>query len=253
MDIHWLHFRDPTNAWTHLVWTLLAIPGTMLLCQRARGDRPKQLSLLVFGLGMIACFGFSTLYHALPLPIDQLELFLTLDHAGIYLLIAASGTGIGFTLLRGRTRWAILGGVWLAAVVGILGRVFLVEPPRFFNTAIYLAMGWGLASSHPGLVKAVGGRPVCLVWLGGLFYTIGAAFFIARWPVGWPGLFGYHELLHIFDMLGSGTHYWFVLKYVVPFVRNESPVPSTEKDLVFNEDEAMPPRGSGQQEDLAKT
>ena len=124
--MHWLHFRDPTNAWTHLVWMLLAIPGTILLWQRARGDRPKHLSLLVFGLGMIACFGFSALYHALPLPSNQLELFLTLDHVGIYLLIAASATGIAFTLLRGRWRWAILGGVWLAAVAGILGRVILI-------------------------------------------------------------------------------------------------------------------------------
>ncbi|OAI54697.1 hypothetical protein AYO44_14465 [Planctomycetaceae bacterium SCGC AG-212-F19] len=221
---HWplttlFHFRDPTNAWTHLVWMVLAIPATILLWRRSRGDRPKQISLLVFGLGTIACFGSSGVYHAVHGSEERLRFFVSFDHMGIYVLIAASCTGIAFSLLERRWRNTVLLGVWLAASAGIACRLLPAEIPQWLNPILYLVMGWALASCHPQLVRAVGARPVRLVWLGGLFYTLGAGFFIARWPVGWPGYFGAHELLHICDMAGNLVHFLFIWWYVVPFDR----------------------------------
>jgi hemolysin III len=213
------HFREPTAAWTHLIWMVLAIPATVFLWHQSRGDRPKQWSLLVFGLGAIACFGSSAVYHAVNVPPDELRPFVMADHVGIYLLIAASCTGMAFSLLQRRWRNTILICVWLAAGAGIAGRLALESMPRLLNPMIYLVMGWALASCHPQLVRAVGERPVRLVWLGGLFYTLGAGFFIARWPVGWPGYFGSHELLHICDMAGNLIHFLFIWWYVVPFDR----------------------------------
>lgn len=215
----WLHFRDPVSTWTHLIWMILAFPATMLLWQRSRGDRPKQLSLLVFGLGAIACFGASALYHAVNLPYEQLKWFIAGDYIGIHLLIAASTTGIGYTLLPQRTRCILLSAIWAVTALAIVARLTLDNLPRWLNPVIYLVLGWGLASAHPGLVRAVSARPVRIVWLGGLLYTIGALFYLTRWPVIWPDVFGSHELLHLFVMGGSLAHFWFMLKYVVPFDR----------------------------------
>jgi hemolysin III len=42
---------------------------------------------------------------------------------------------------------------------------------------------------------------------------------LLRWPALWPGIFGFHELFHLFVLMGSLAHYLFILKVVVPFVR----------------------------------
>jgi hemolysin III len=217
--MEWLTFRDPVSAWTHLIWMVLAIPGTIYLWRASRGDRPKQISLLVFGLGTIICFGSSGVYHALRLPYNQLEPFLRMDHIGIYVLIAASCTGIAFSLLRGRWRNGLLTFVWLAAAIGIVGRLFFSDRQYTLNPTIYLIMGWALASSWPQLVRAVGAWPVGWVWLGGGLYTLGAASYMAQWPELWPGVFGSHEMLHVFDMAGNFVHFWFIVKYVIPYPR----------------------------------
>ena len=56
-----------------------------------------------------------------------------------------------------------------------------------------------------------------LYWLlaGGLFYTIGAIIYGLKWPPIKNKYFGFHEIFHIFVMLGSLTHYLFMIKYVL--------------------------------------
>ncbi len=215
----WLSLREPVNAWTHLIWMVLAIPGTIYLGWASRADRPKQISLLIFGLGAIICFGSSGVYHAVQVPREEQLPFLRMDHIGIYVLIAASCTGIAFSLLRRRWRNGLLTFVWLAAAIGIVGRLVFSALPPLLNPTIYLIMGWALASSYPHLVRAVGAGPVRLIWIGGLFYTLGALIYMAGWPNPWPDVVGSHALLHICDMAGSLVHFWFIVKYVVPYPR----------------------------------
>src|SRR5438552_3527088 len=84
----WLDFREPVSAWSHFLWMWLAIPGTVLLWRRSRGDMTKQLSLLVFGLALIFCYLSSTMFHGAHVP-EHVRALCTLDHISIYILIAA--------------------------------------------------------------------------------------------------------------------------------------------------------------------
>jgi hemolysin III len=52
---------------------------------------------------------------------------------------------------------------------------------------------------------------------GGLFYSVGAVLNLLRWPVLWPGLFGVHDLFHLFVLAGSLAHYRLILNVAVPF------------------------------------
>lgn len=223
----WLHFREPVNTWTHLIWMLLAIPGTWLLWRHSRGDRAKQWSVLIFGLSLIFCFFGSSLYHAVPLSPEQRRPFAALDYIGIYVLIAGSCTPIAFNLLQGRWRWGILVSVWALALAGIALRVASVRLPTWLSTTFYLGMGWSLASCYPELNRALSSRQLRLVPLGGLAYTLGALVYWSNWPVLWPDVLGAHELFHLFVMAGSAAHFAFVWKYVVPYERvSESAAPS---------------------------
>ncbi len=226
----WLHFRDPVSTWTHLVWMLLAIPGTWLLWARSRGDRAKQLSVLVFGLSLTYCFLGSSLYHAVRVPEPQRRAFAAMDYIGIYILIAGTCTPIAFNLLQGRWRRGILLSVWVLTGLGIVLRLIPVRVPAGLSTGLYLAMGWGLASCYPRLLRVLPERRLRLLPLGGLAYTAGAMIFLMSWPAFWPGVFGAHELFHIFVMAGSLAHFVFVLKHVVPYER--VPEPTMELAMV---------------------
>jgi len=55
------------------------------------------------------------------------------------------------------------------------------------------------------------------VLMGGLFYTIGAVIYAVKLPNPWPKVFGFHEIFHIFVMLGSVSHFWVMYEYVAKF------------------------------------
>jgi Haemolysin-III related len=40
-----------------------------------------------------------------------------------------------------------------------------------------------------------------------MLYSVGAVLNVLRWPVLWPGLFGSHELFHLFVLAGSLSHF----------------------------------------------
>src|SRR5947209_19376324 len=63
----WLDFREPVSAWTHCAWALLSVPATLLLWARSRGNAVKRLGLVIFGISLTACYGASTLFHAVRL------------------------------------------------------------------------------------------------------------------------------------------------------------------------------------------
>ena len=56
-----------------------------------------------------------------------------------------------------------------------------------------------------------------LLWLlaGGIFYTIGGLIYGLKWPKIETKYVGFHEIFHIFVMLGSLCHYWFIIRYVL--------------------------------------
>jgi hemolysin III len=212
---------------------VLALPGSLFLWRLSRGDRAKQISLLIFGLGLVGCYGGSMLYHSVRLPETDIALCETLDHIGIYLLIAGSYTPIAFTMLQGRWKWGSLTMVWLLALVGIVLRSVCWDIPAWLYTGLYLAMGWGAVFCFFELARAISPRALVPLVLGGAFYSIGALMNLAKWPVLWPNVVGAHELFHLFVMAGSLAHFLFMVQWVVPFDRHaaigsETPVAEPE-------------------------
>lgn len=218
-----LPLREPVAAWTHGVALALALPGTMVLWRRGRDDPGKRFSLLIYGLTLIFCYAASTLFHGVRLPSDRLVAFARLDSAGIFALIAGSYTPLAWNILPGRWRWGTLMAVWSVAALAILfiasGRHFSTE----LATALYLGMGWGAVVCYAEIARVISRRDQGLILAGGVFYTIGALINVMNWPNLAPGIFGPHELFHLFVIAGSLAHYTFILKVIVPFARG-SPV-----------------------------
>ena len=53
---------------------------------------------------------------------------------------------------------------------------------------------------------------------------------LARWPVLLPGVIGWHETFHVFDMAGRALHVVFMIRCVIPFA---DPVPAARVPGLF--------------------
>lgn len=211
-------FREPVSAGTHCSWLLLSVPGTVLLCLRSRGNPGKQLSMLIFGLSLAICYAGSTLFHGVRLPAEQIAVFNLIDYIGIYILIAGSYTPLAWNMLHGRWRSWTLGLVWTTAASGAALQVACGMLPEWLATLTYLVMGWGAILCYFEIARRHSHRRLRLILIGGAFYTVGAVINHLQWPNPWPGVFGRHEIFHLFVMAGSLSHFWFMLTVVAPNV-----------------------------------
>ncbi|HEX4589350.1 MAG TPA: hemolysin III family protein [Gemmataceae bacterium] len=214
--------RDPVAAVTHLAAAVFAAYAATLLCRLAGADRVKRRSMAVFGATAVVLYAASGVYHAVPLPRESatVGVFRRLDHSAIYLLIAGTYTPVFSVLLTGRRRAILLTMVWLAAALGVAAKWLFSAPPEWFEIGIYVGLGWLAVVVAAALVRAVGLRGMGWAVGGGMCYSAGAAFELARWPVMLPGLVGWHEVLHVCVMAGTGLHGVFMVRCVIPFRRS---------------------------------
>ena len=210
-----MRIREPFNTWSHLVGLLLASAGTIGLLRVA--NRPAELvAFAVYGTTLILLYGASTVYHAVPLPADQLRQLRTLDHIAIYFLIAGTYTPVALLTLDGPFGWVLLGSIWAIAVAGIPFKIRHLDAPVWLSTAIYLGMGHLALLAVVPLARTVG--PTGLAWLvaGGLAYTVGAVIFTRERPDPYPQRFGFHGIWHVLVLVGSACHFAFMVFHVVP-------------------------------------
>jgi hemolysin III len=244
-----LNLREPVSAWSHGTWLLLSFPATWLLWRKSGADLAKRLSVLVFGMSLAFCYAGSTLYHGVWLSQSGLERFDELDHIGIFILIAGSYTPVVWNLMRGWWRRGTLALVWFVTAVGTVGILTTGVLSLTGSTLFYLAIGWGALVCYFELTRLHAHRALFPLLLGGILYSVGAFLNLLDWPVLWPGVFGPHEVFHLFVMAGSLSHFWFVLKVVVPFAgvaqcEGEEASETTTSGITAPEDEPRAVTGS---------
>jgi hemolysin III len=210
--------REPLNGLTHLAGGLLACVGlVVLLAKAASAARTDQIVAFgIFGLSLIALYAASTLYHLLPLSPAGVARLRRVDHMMIFVLIAGTYTPFCLLALDGARRAGLLILVWGLALCGILLKLLWMDAPRWLSVALYLGMGWVAVIAVPALFQAL--PPGGMAWVlgGGLIYSAGAVVYGLRRPNLLPGVFGFHELWHLFVLAGSACHFWAVLWYVAP-------------------------------------
>ena len=207
--------RDPVSGLTHFIGAILAIVGLILLIYKSVDPvRPWHLvTFSVFGTGLILLYTTSTLYHWLPFSEKGIQRMRRLDHMMIFILIAATYTPICLIPMRGPWGWSLFGSIWGLATLGILLKFFWLQAPRWFSTMIYILMGWLVVVGIWPLIQALKLGGFMWVLIGGLFYTVGAIIYALKKPDHWPNIFGFHEIFHIFVMLGSFSHFWVMYRY----------------------------------------
>ena len=214
--------KDPVSGFSHLIGMLLSIAGLVLLIIDAAryGEGAWDIvTFTIFGSALVLLYLFSSLYHLLNLGEKGTKVFKKFDHMMIYVLIAASYTPICLGPLRGPWGWSIFGVVWGLAIIGIILTAVWIKAPRWLTTSIYIAMGWLVViMAYPFIITFKELNALSSVWwllIGGIFYTIGGLIYgLKKFPFTTKH-FGFHEIFHIFVMLGSFCQFWFIFKYLL--------------------------------------
>lgn len=212
-----MKFREPLNTWTHFIGIILAALGlTVMVWRAALKHNPSLITgAIVFGISMILLYTASTVYHGFNGPKDIILRLRKLDHAMIFVLIAGTYTPICLTVLKGWLGYGLLIGVWSLAIIGIVTKVIFINMPRWLSAGMYLFLGWlSVAFIYP-LFKALPISGFIWLCLGGVFYTVGAVIYAIKSDKLKIGAFGFHEIFHLFILLGTLSHFIMINNYVL--------------------------------------
>lgn len=209
--------RDPVSALTHFIGFLAAIPVLIILVLYSYNQATiyHVVSFAVFGASLLMLYGASTIYHALPVSPKTIAVLRRIDHMMIFVLIAGTYTPVCLISLRGAWGWTLLALVWGFALGGIILKAVWFNAPRWLSTAIYVIMGWLVVVAFYPLGKAVPMSGILMLLAGGIAYTVGAVIYALKWPKLNLKNFGFHEIFHLFVMVGTAFHVAFMFMYVL--------------------------------------
>jgi hemolysin III len=217
MKHFFLRFRDPISGLTHFAGFLLSLVAFILLetYSAKNGTSWHVVASAIFGASLILLYGASSMYHLLSLSPRGTSILRRIDHVMIFVLIAGSYTPVCLIPLRGVLGWWLFGIIWSMAIAGVFQALFWIHAPRWFSTSLYLVMGWMVIVAFYPLIQTIPFGGIIWFILGGLCYSIGAVIYALKRPNPIPGIFGFHEIWHIFVMAGSFCHFWAIFKYVM--------------------------------------
>ena len=173
------------------------------------------VSSIIFSIGLVGLYTASTVYHGINAPIEKLEFLRKIDHIMIYILIAATYTPIGLIPLKGIVGYSLLTIVWTLTLIGIILKIFWMDAPRWISTGFYLLLGWISVFFIYPMVKVLPPIAISFLVLGGIMYSIGAVIYGKKSERLNIWKFGFHEIFHVFILLGSFFHFIMIYKYII--------------------------------------
>ncbi len=177
-QVHRLYSRHEHTAdmVVHILGILFAINASLWLLSHV--GLPALVSVSVYCAGLLAMIGFSAAYNLMPHHKPSKKILRRLDHAAIFIMIAATYTPFAANRLNEPTSTIILAVVWLCATFGVIMK--FVAPRRFemISLALYLGMGWVCVAIIEPLSTSLAHANFWLLMAGGIVYSAGVIFYV---------------------------------------------------------------------------
>lgn len=179
----------------------------------------SRATAAIFGVASTLLYVVSaTVHHKIWSP-ERLHLLFQLDHSMIMVFIAAATSPVALAAVGGRNGWLLFIGMLTMVGIGLIAIWLPFHPPRgFMNTLFFLVSWWPILFALP-LGRALGAWGIALLIVAGAVYTIGALIVGFQRPDPDPLVFGYHEIWHIFVILGNIIVYvlvWMIVTGLTP-------------------------------------
>lgn len=212
------YIREPFNSLSHLLGAILGLIGLFLMVLKGITLNATGLTLTalsIFGVSMILLYTASATYHAVKAKDRVIQYLRRLDHSMIYLLIAGTYAPFCLITLKGSTGYLLFGLIVILAFSGILFKMLWFDCPRWISTALYIGMGWIIIFLAPSLAESLGTQGLLYLIGGGIFYTIGGIIYGLKPNLPFIKKLGFHEIFHIFILLGTIFHFICVYEFVI--------------------------------------
>lgn len=197
------------NVITHFTGLILSISGIPFLIYFNNNLTTfSTLSVILFSFGLLSVYSSSSLYHFV-VDTKYKKKFQILDHISIYFLILGSYAPICLITLYNHSGVSIFIIVLTLSLLGTLKKLFLTGKYEFISLLLYLAMGWLIIFDINSLFDIIDFEAKILLVLGGISYTFGIIFY------SFDKIKYFHSIWHLFVLLGSASHYFMVLLYII--------------------------------------
>ena len=197
------------NVLTHFLGFVLSVIGIPFLFYFDNEITPlSSLSLILFSIGLLLVYSSSSIYHFILNP-KLKKRFQVFDHISIYYLILGSYAPVCLVTLYKYSGINIFIAVLTLSIVGTLKKLFFATKYEFISLFFYLAMGWLIVFDINSLFNLINFNAKLLLILGGVSYTFGIIFY------AFDKTKYFHSIWHLFVLVGSVSHYFMVLLYIV--------------------------------------
>ncbi|OMP68092.1 PAQR family membrane homeostasis protein TrhA [Domibacillus epiphyticus] len=210
--------REPINALTHLAGAVLSIAALIAMVIKAAITLHSVIAVsavAIFGVSLILLYTASAAYHSVIAKDSVIAFFRRLDHSMIFVLIAGSYTPFCLISLHNEAGWRLFFIVSFAAVCGVIFKMVWFNCPRWLSTALYILMGWMAVFVFSPLASTMETTGLVLLVAGGVLYTIGGIIYGLKPKWLQFKKMGFHEIFHIFILLGSLSHFLSVFFFVL--------------------------------------
>lgn len=212
------YLREPINSITHWIGAILSLFALIAMIVKTSIAGASALDIAavtIFGISMILLYSASATYHSVISSDNIIKILRKIDHSMIFILIAGSYAPFCLIALNS-TLGNITFGIMLSiALAGIIFKLCWFNCPRWLQSALYIAMGWSAIFIIKPLSVALAPVSLFLLVFGGVLYTIGGVIYAIKSPKLQIGKFGFHEIFHIFILLGSLSHFIAVFTYLI--------------------------------------
>ena len=193
------------NRLSHGLGLLLGGLGLVLLLHKGWDQGPRVLlSYGVYGASLVLLYLASTLYHSVS-SVAARRWSKLFDHCAIYLLIAGTYTPFLLVALDTPLAQGLMVVIWGLALAGVVFKLIFINRFKKVSLFTYLMLGWLSLVVIYQLYLHLDGTGLLLLGLGGLIYSLGVIFYVAkRIPYN-------HAIWHLF-VLGQSVplhgHLW---------------------------------------------
>lgn len=197
------------NVLTHAPGILMGILFTfaLLLKYSMTQDVGQLISFSVYGISFTILFIASSLYHK-AVNERKKALLKKIDHSCIYLFMAGCYTPFIINNMVVSWKYWFLAFVWSIATTGVILKFTSKFKNLYFSVFLYLAFAYMCLLAKKDLLDVLTPVAFQLLVLGGVFYTIGALFYVAK------KMRYHHAIWHVFVLIGAALHFLAIYKSV---------------------------------------
>lgn len=193
----------------HVVGIVAALGAVVWLMSRlVPAANPKlTISMGIYGAGLLCMLTASALYNAAPVGRIKARLR-RLDHAMIFVMIAASYTPFALNAFPEFSGHLLFGLIWGLAGAGIMLKLLATPRSDRFSVGLYIGMGSVALGFLPVLIASLSTSSLVLLVLGGVVYSAGG--FIHAWG----GVRFHNPIWHVMVLVGAALQFGAICQLV---------------------------------------